>query len=704
MKTNLNLITLALLAASSGAMAADTETETKQVVSYGLAHANTANVKLKAWECKRCADDTGVSGRVSVGMGYADQDDIHAANALGTDNTFAYELNADVAYKSESGYQAEFNALNLGMDSSRAELSAGKAGQYDINLNYRTIKTYSTDDALTPYQGVGGNDLTLPSNWVTAGTTEGMTQLASSLNPVELSLKRERAGIGFIYEGESLWSTYVDYQRENKTGLKTASGSFFNQSMMLPEPVDYTTDLVEAGIKLRGDYWFTALVYSGSVFKNEYSQLAFDNAFNPTFGAQTTGYMALDPDNEAHTVSLSGVYNDGTMSLQGRAYVGQMSQDEPLVTSGYGYQLPTEAVDAKVDLSGIDTRVTYKLTRSLRLQGSYDFYDRDNQTQVEQWTQISINNVNGTVAYNVPYDHTRHRAKLHADYRITSGIKLDGGYEYRRDDRSYQDREVTDENNLWARLNYTSLENWDFRLKADYGLRDGSRFQASELTSSENNELLRRYNLADRQRTAFELTVTHTPLDTLTLDLTTRYAMDDYDKTEIGLTESEDFSYDLSMSWQAGKDLLLTAFYGAQTIESSQNGSSTFNGPNWSSDIKDEFTYIGAGARYDNLMAEKLAVGVDYNYGDSKSNTQVTQGISGNYGDYFAKSHSLNLYGEYLVNDKATLRMDYRMEKYEDNDPANSLTPDAIWNVLSFGNLNHNYNAHLVMISLHYKL
>ncbi|MCF1427622.1 MAG: MtrB/PioB family decaheme-associated outer membrane protein [Shewanella sp.] len=700
MKTNLNLITLALLAASSSTVAG----ETPNVVSYGLAHANTAKVKFDAWKCQRCADDTGVSDTVSVGMGYADLDDVHAANTLGTDNSFAYELNADVAYKSESGYQAEFNALNLGMDSSRAELSAGKADQYDINLNYRTIKTYSTGDALTPYQGVGGNDLTLPSNWVTAGTTEGMTQLASSLNPIELSLKRERAGIGLIYEGESLWSTYVDYQRENKTGLKTASGSFFNQSMMLPEPVDYTTDLVEAGIKLRGDYWFTALAYSGSVFKNEYSQLAFDNAFNPTFGAQTTGYMAMDPDNQAHTVSLSGVYNNGTLSLQGRTYVGQMSQDEQLVTSGYGFQLPTEAVDAQVDLTGIDTRVTYRLTRSLRLQGSYDYYDRDNQTQVEEWTQISINNVNGTVAYNVPYDHTRHRAKLQADYRITSGMKLDAGYEYRRDDRSYDQRETTDENNLWARLNYTSLENWDFRLKADYSLRDGSRFQASELTSSENNDLLRRYNLADRQRTAFEFTVTHTPLDSLTLDLSTRYAMDDYDETQIGLTESEDFSYDLSLSWQAVQDLLLTAFYGAQTIESSQNGSSNFGAPNWHTNIKDEFSYIGAGARYDKLMGERLALGLDYNYGDSDSNTQVSQGISGNYGDYFAKSHSVNLYGEYLVNDKATLRMDYRMEKYEDNDPANSLTPDAIWNVLSFGNLNHNYNAHLVMVSLQYKL
>lgn len=449
MKFKLNLITLALLANTGFAIAAD---------GYGLANANTEKVKMSAWSCKGCVVETGTSGTVGVGVGYNSEEDIRSANAFGTSNEVAGKFDADVTFRGEKGYQASVEAYQLGMDGGRLDVNAGKQGQYNVNVNYRQIATYNSNSALTPYSGVGSDNLTLPDNWVTAGSSSQMPLLMDNLNALELSLKRERTGLGFDYQGESLWSTHVSYMREEKTGLKKTSGGFFNQFMMLAEPVDYTTDSIEAGIKLKGDRWFTALNYNGSIFKNEYNQLNFDSAFNPTFGAQTSGTLALDPDNQSHTVSLMGQYNDNTNVLTGRVLAGQMSQDQALVTSGYGYQVPTEAVDAKVDLTGLNLKVVSKVTNSLRLSGSYDYSDRDNNTQIEEWTQVSINNVNGKVAYNTPYDNTSQRFKVAADYRITHGLKLDGGYDFKRDDRNYQDRETTDENTVWARLRVNSFE------------------------------------------------------------------------------------------------------------------------------------------------------------------------------------------------------------------------------------------------------
>ena len=297
MKFKLNLVTLALLTnagvvMSGAAIAAD---------GYGIQNANTEKVKFAKWVCKRCVSDTGVNGTVGVAMGYNSSDDIRSANAFAAENEFAGKVDASLTYVGNSGYRTTVEADNLGMENGRLDINAGKVGQYNLNLNYRQIATYKTDSAMTPYQGVGGDDLTLAQDWVHAGTTQGMSNLTSSLNPLELSLKRKRAGLGIDYsfaneQGEELWSTYVNYQREDKSGLKQASGSFFNQSMMLAEPVDYSTDTVEAGIKLKGDNWFSAINYHGSIFKNAYSQLGFDNAFNPTFGAATQGYMSLDPD------------------------------------------------------------------------------------------------------------------------------------------------------------------------------------------------------------------------------------------------------------------------------------------------------------------------------------------------------------------------------------------------------------------------
>jgi MtrB/PioB family decaheme-associated outer membrane protein len=695
MKYKLNLITLALLApASFTAMAG----------GYGLANANTDNVKFDAWACKGCAVATSTTGSIGVGVGHNSQSDIKSANAFKSDNEFAGKLDADINYRGTQGYRAQVDATDIGMDNGRADINVGKLGTYNLNFNYRSIASYKTNTAQTPYQGVGSSDLTLADNWITAGSSSQMPMLYSSLNPFELSLKREKTGLGIEYQTESLFTTFVNYQREDKTGLKQASGSFFNQSIMLPQPVDYTTDTLEAGIKLKGDNWFTSLNYNGSSFKNANNQLSYDSTFNPTFGAQTRGYMSLDPDNEAHSVSLMGQFNDSVTAVSGRLMLGQMSQDQEFVTSGYGYQLPSESLDASVDITGLNLKAVSRISRTLRFNGSYDYNDRENNTQIEQWTQISINNVNGQVAYNTPYDHTSHRAKLAADYRINYGIKLDGGYEFKRDERSYQDLEITDDNNLWARIRVNSFDNWDMWVKGSFSQRDGSDYEVSEWTSKEQNQLLRKYYLADRDRSQVEVRVSHTPIDELTIDFGARYALDDYTNTEIGLTESKDTSYDANLSYMFSADVMLNAFYNHQVIESAQSGSSNFATATWQANIEDAVDVMGAGLSYNNLMDSRLRLGLDYTYSDSDSTTQVRQGITGDYGDYFAKVHNVNLYAQYQATDKMGLRLDYKIEKYLDNDAANDIAPDAIWNIVGFGSNSHDYTAHMIMLSMSYKL
>ena len=695
MNTKLNIITLAILSSCSFGLLAQ---------GYGLADAKTDNVKFDAWQCKGCVVEKGTSGFVGAGIAYNGEDDIQSANAFNSSNQVAGKIDADIHYQSETGYQANVAAHHLGMDNGRLDIDVGKQGTYNINVNYRSFAHYQSNNALSPYQNMGGDYLTLPDNWITAGSSPDMPMLYSSLTPTELSLTRDRAGLGFEYQTASLFSTYVNFQREEKTGTKTTSGSFYNQSMMLAEPVDYTTDILNAGVKLRGDNWFTSLNYTGSVFKNDNNQLGFDSAFNPTFGAQTTGYIALDPDNEAHTVSLLGQYNMVKTNLSGRILIGQMTQDQTLTTIGYGYPLPANSIDAKVDITGATLKALTRLNRDWRISGSYDYNDRDNQTQIEQWTQISINNVTGEAAYNTPYDLTTQRAKLSSDYRITQGIKLDAGYDFEREERNYQDRETTDESTLWARLRINYFEMWDMWLKGSASQRDGSKYQASKISSTEQNALLRRYYLADRDRSQIEARFSHTPITDLSIDFGARYALDDYTETQIGLTQSTDTSFDVNINYMLKSDMSLNAFYNHQIIESEQSGSSNFSVANWQADIEDTIDYVGAGINYNNLLDSRLKLGLDYRYSNSDSTTQVRQGITGEYGDYFAKVHNVNLYGQYQATDNMSLRIDYKIEKYLDNDDANDINPDTIWNLVSFGNINHDYTAHMIMLSMNYRL
>ncbi|MBR9729550.1 MtrB/PioB family decaheme-associated outer membrane protein [Shewanella intestini] len=695
MKTKLNIITLALLANTSFAVMAG---------GYDIANANTSKVKFDKWVCKGCKVETGYTGQVGAGIGYNSESDLKSANAFGSENELAGKLDADIRYQSKTGYAANIEAHNLGLDNGRLDINVGKASEYNLNVNYRSLASYQSNTALSPYSGIGGDNLTLPSNWVYAATTAGMTELPSSVNPIELKQQRQRTGLGLEYQATSMVSTFINFQREEKTGTKQASGSIHDRSMMIAEPVDYTTDTLDAGIKLRGEHWFTSLNYSGSFFKNNYNEVSFDSAFLPTFGGDTRGYLSLDPDNEAHTVSLAGRYKEDATTVSGRLMLGKLTQDQDFSTSGYGYQLPAQSLDASVDLTSMSLKVNHRYNRDLRLSASYDYSDRDNNTQVQQWTQISINDVNGTAAYNTPYDSTNQRVKLAANYRLSRDLKLDGGYDFKRDERSYQDRETTDENNLWARLRVTTFDQWDMWVKGSYGQRDGSQYQSSQWTSAEQNKLLRKYYLADRNRTQIEARFNHNPIDNLNIDFGARYAKDDYNNTQIGLTDSDDSAYDINLYYAFTKDISANTFYSYQTINSNQAGSSNGVTPNWYSNVEDEVNVAGVGVMYDNLLDSKMRLGLDYSFSRSDSSTKVIQGITGDYGNYYAKAHNINAYATYQATPKLGLRFDYIMENYVDNDPSNSIDQTNIDNVLTFGSLNHDYNAHMVMLSFSYKL
>lgn len=700
MKFNLNLITLALITSAGTTLSDDVQAAT----GYSLSNAKTETVKFDKWVCKRCKPTVGYQGQIGVGAGYHDSDDLHSSNAFATEDEFVGKLDVNVRYKSETGYQASLKTENLGMENGRLSAEAGKAGQYKLAVNLRQFASYQSQTVQTPYQGVGHDQLNAPIGWQTAGSSSQMPMLEQSLQPFELSLKRRREGIRFDYQAPSSWSGYIGYQHEQKTGIKTASGSFYNQSIMLPEPVDTSTDQLNAGLNLHGQNWFANLSYTGSKFDNDHNQLGYDNLFNPTFGAQTTGYMALDPDNESHQFALQARYMLDNTVFSGRLHYANMTQDQDFVQMGYLYPMPVPSLDGQVDVSGLTLKATTRMSRALQVNVSYDYYSRDDDTQVEAWTQYTVSDANGEIYYNLPYDHDKHLAKISANYRLARGMKLEAGLDYRKDERNYQDRETTDEQTLWAKYSLTNIPMWNFYLKADYGQRDGSKYQASQWTSSQSNDLLRKYHLADRKRSQIEARVSHTPTDALTLDFAARFALDDYNKTQIGLTESEDIGVDFSLSYQVSDDLYWSGFYSNQVIESTQAGSTNFGAPNWSSQVEDQVDVVGVGMDYQNLMDNKLALGIDYSYSNSDSNTQVTQGLTGDYGDYYAKVHNINLYAKYQVDSQMSWRFDYQVENYKDNDAANSIAADDIWNVVSFGSLNHDYTAHLVMISLQYKL
>ncbi|RTR36758.1 MtrB/PioB family decaheme-associated outer membrane protein [Shewanella canadensis] len=666
MRYKLNLITLALVSVSGSAMAAD----------FSVNKANTDGVNADKFQCKRCPDTTGYRGSVELGAAYSDSDDIHSANALNSEDGTHGVLNADVQYRGKTGYQAKAQAINLGLANSRAHLEAGKVGSYQAELDYRQLSQYQHDNAKS-------------NLWYADGTLTPSAQVQAQ----ELSLKRKQMGMGLSAGhqwGEQNYQVFARYSQEEKTGYQSAS-------MVTPRPINFgkpfdaTTDKLTSGLSISGQNWLTSLNYQYSEYDNQIESLSLP---------YLADIYAPAPDNSAYQLSLSGQYLFNRTAISTQLATGRMIQDAAVIqTTGN----PIQNWDGQVDTTDGKLAITSVLDNRLRLGGSVSYSKRDNKSSVWEFAQLESDGISGAFKQNVLLDTEKLNYKVNVSYRINSDYRLQAGFDREELERSHSAREQTDESTVWTKLDIRSFANSKLKLKASFSQRDGSQYQASGLTSSIENPLLRKFYLADRDRSAFEAKFNHALADWINVSLIGRYAEDDYSDTALGLTSSKDYSYNLNADMQFDKQLSGYAFAGQQWIESKQNGSQSFSTADWSADVDDEFINLGAGMNYTGLMQDKLNLGLDYLFSNSNSDKQVVYTTTQPQGDYYSYNHSVEMYANYLLSDLMAVRLGYRYERYYDTDNA-QVDVNAIDGLTTLGKLNHNYNAHQVMLSFSYQL
>ncbi|TKB56594.1 MtrB/PioB family decaheme-associated outer membrane protein [Ferrimonas aestuarii] len=638
--------------------------------SLNLSEANLERVNTDRWDCKRCTV-VKASGELGVSAVATDADNAVAANRLGEDSEGMAALQADLAYQ-QQGDRIRVQAHNLGMETGHAKVDA-KGQNLGLTLGYQSQLSVNADEVQTQYQVAGD-------------------QLIAQPGEVTLQSKRERFELGTDYQRNiwrTDWRTYAEYAYLEQTGAKATSTNLNKAPINFARPIDTTTQSWETGLQAAGQSWTGELSYQGSLFENDHQALNDGDKASLQAGA---------PGNESHQVSALGQYRFASSHLTGQLVKGWMYQNDNYVdTQG----VPTGITHLNGEVETLDARLRYshKLSRDFKLGMKVDYRDRDNKTPIQLFHSVNYDPQSGQAIENVALDTSRTAYQLDGRYRLAKGLVAKGGYQYIEKEQSDTVREQTDESRFFASLDYTALANWNFGLDAEYGSRDGSAYQASAATSEEDNELLRKYHLADRDRTKFELSVTHTPWQQLSMDLRYHYAEDDYGNSELGLTESKDYGYDFSLSFQANDQVSFHAFGAQQWIESTQAGSQSFSSADWVGEVEDSFSYIGAGTRYDGLMQDRLALGLDYSFNESESDTSVSGQTP--YGDYISWSHNVHLYAEYALTEHATLKANYRYERYYDTDYA-EVGNGVIPGLTTLGNLASDYNAHQLMLTFSY--
>jgi MtrB/PioB family decaheme-associated outer membrane protein len=678
-----------------------------------LAADNTA-VDTSQWECKYCAFEKGFSGTVDLGFGYVSDDSFKFGEYNGLYQKGGYFIgDAALSARGEDAHYWNVDASNLGLDSRSLGVEGGKQGTYKVILKYDELPHYISDSAATPFLGSGTDTLTLPGTWVAGSSTAGMTDLANSIQQVDLETKRKRLDLGVSLAAVRDWEFAVNVRHETKEGTQKIAGTFFFNAAQLVQPIDYETNQVDVSASYLGSKWQARLAYYGSTFSNNNSSLTWGNPYDSGLTGADKGQLALAPDNEFHQILASAGYSfsDKTRASADIA-LGHMTQNQAFLAPtlnasvpGGVPALPQSSLDGSVDTLNANLKVVSTLTDKWRLNAAFIYDDRNNKTPQAAYTWVTTDLfVNPATRTNLPYSFTKSTAKLSADYRATVRTRASAGYDYETMERTYQEVAKTTENTIWGKVNTRALENLDVMFKLAYADRGNSGYVVVPEISPPENPLLRKYNMASRTRDSAGLRADMNAWQTVNFGLGVDYANDDYSKSQIGLTESTDVTYSADASALLAKNTSMHLYLTREKIKSNQAGSQTFSTPDWTGENNDTVDTAGFGVKH-TVTKNKFDVGADYTISHARGEVTVYTGASDpGFPDLVSKLGSLKFYANYRIKENISLNGSYWYESYKsENWQLNGVAPDTISNVLALGEQPPSYYVNVVMLSLRYK-
>jgi MtrB/PioB family decaheme-associated outer membrane protein len=666
------------------------------------------------WSCSKCRFESGYQSDAELGGGYLDDSSAKFGDYTGLDDKGGYVVaNAEGEYVAGSGYSMSYDLTDLGLDSRAVTLEGGKQGSYDYSLWYDRVPHSIWDTTATPFGGVGSRDLTLPSNWVYAGYTGGMSSLDQDLHPVDVGYDRDRYGAaGRYFWGQNLVLS-IDFRRDQRDGFRSQFGSFGSTSTQLLAPIDDSTDRVTAAIRYQTDRWFVEVGYNGSFYNNDAPSWRWQNPFTPMVDGADVGQMAGAPGNDYNEIALSaGMHGlPGNTTVAFTAATGKGTQDQSFLPYTINPDivtapLPMGNLNGDVDVTRLDLTVTSRPMDKLRLRGSLTYDENKDNSKQAAFDSIVYTDMIPLLGSetNPRYGFERFRALGSADWQLTSQWTIGAGGEYRELKRTGTTQEVKKDELLdgWGKVSYRPSGYLGVALRAGAQETQPDKYNTTVGTDNGQNPYMRLYNMAYRFRQYGELTA-NLALGALPLTLsgTAYYADDGYTKSQIGLTSGLYERYALDLNWVINDKFTAYVNGGWDRNDTEQWGSSTFSYRDWKGTVNDEFTTFGAGLNA--RLTDKLTLDLGYTYANGDSHTDITGTNAGNFPDVSSTLNSFKADLTYGVSDRLDVLFTWWYENLDSRDWAlQGIGPATLPTILSLGADPYNYSVNYVTLSARY--
>ncbi|MDH3533146.1 MAG: MtrB/PioB family outer membrane beta-barrel protein, partial [Gammaproteobacteria bacterium] len=193
-------------------------------------------VDTSEWACQYCPFEDGYTADYAIGATSVGEDSAYVGDATGYDEEGVYANVDGQGSYARDDYRMRWTLDDLGLDSRALAIEGGQPGTWDYDLAYSELPRRRFATTQSVYVATSDTALTLPSGWVSAPTTAGLTQLGSSLRRTNIESDRALFAIGGRYLPSRRWSVTADYRRRENDGVRLYSGSSFTSSAELPMP------------------------------------------------------------------------------------------------------------------------------------------------------------------------------------------------------------------------------------------------------------------------------------------------------------------------------------------------------------------------------------------------------------------------------------------------------------------------------------
>ncbi len=550
-----------------------------------------------------------------------------------------------------------------------------QTNQYELNLradhvgyldqsffgsynNFGTVKTsfewnqtplFYSETTRTLYSQVSPGVLTVPAVIQSGLQTKTIT-LQQALNagatPFDLKSRRDVANFLVNYAPTGLVDVDFYVRNTHHTGAQpfTASFGFSGVPDELSLPIDTRTTEFGAATQYGGETAFLKLAYDASMFRNDITSLTWSNPFRLTDSATAgpaNGRMALWPDTDQNTLSVSGALNRLPGRSHATAYVSYVAQsnNDALLPFTINSAIPSPALprataDVKARITAMNFTFTSRPMTQVWLNARYRQYDFDDQTP----SFLVVNSVsydyaaaNGVNIAREALNITRHTFDADASYSPIPLVGIRSGYTREEIDRTGRFGDSTTENTGRLSVDLTGTGWLQVRGIAEYSKRVAGGVDPAEILADGEQPTLGQYDITSRNRQRYTALVVATPVSALSFNASAGRVKDDYPTSQYGLNNAENNVYSVGFdAVPIDNKVTFGAAYGYERNTSRQASHyaahvTTGLPPTWSDPRADWWNDTNDHTHHANATAEivkvlpniDLKVGYDYTKGQT---------------------------------------------------------------------------------------